>query len=179
MADIKRSSVVGVFPTLEQADQAVKELLQAGFSREDISFAMREEKGEEMKQDAKHYDQVATVRTTEGVVAGGLVGGLIGAVTALVIPGIGGILGAGILIASMAGAGAIGGGFSAMMSLVGVSEEEAEWFKGELEQGRPIVVVQADNRYSEALSILQIHGAYDMSRRKEVEPQPAGPHFHR
>jgi hypothetical protein len=175
MADQDKSTVVGVFHHIEDADQAVHELLRAGFRREDIGFVhLDETKGDEMKEDSRRYDRVATTRVAEGALAGTLVGGLIGTVMAIVFPGVGTLAAAGLLIAGMAGAGAIGGTFSAMMSLVGVSEEEAEWFKGELEKGHPIVAVRTDGRYSEALAILQTYGAYDMDREKEVRP-PAAP----
>ena len=177
MAEKTKSTVVGVFHDIEHADKAVNALLRAGFRHKDISFIHRRAtKGQAMKTDAEHYSQVTTTRVAEGALAGSLVGGLIGTVTTLILPGFGALYGAGILIASLAGAGAIGGSFAAYMSTVGVSEEEANWFKGELEKGRPLVAVRVDGRYSEALAIMQENGAEDMTRQKEAEPRvPAAP----
>lgn len=174
MSSQQRSMVIGVFPAVDQAERAVQELLRAGFRRDDVSFILRDEespaRGDEMKRDTKKYENKTSARYAEGAVAGGLLGGLIGTLTAVALPGIGTILGAGLLIAGMTGAGAIGGVFTGIMSTAGVTEEEARWFEGELEAGRPLVAVRADGRYSEALAILQTNGGYDMSRQRIAQP---------
>jgi hypothetical protein len=48
-----------------------------------------------------------------------------------------------------------------------LSEEEKRYYHHELEAGRTLVVVKADDRYSEALAILQSNGAHDTERRNE------------
>ncbi len=177
MPGTNRSTVVGVFPTTEQADRAVTELLQAGFSRENIGFFLRDsgKEGVEMQHDAAHYEHEAVTRSVTGTITGTVLGGILGALTAVLVPGIGTVLGTGLFVASAAATGAIAGGFTGLMSTVGLSEEEAHWFQGELEAGRPIVAVQAGNRYSEALAIMEIHGAYDMTRQGRRAEEGAAP----
>jgi hypothetical protein len=179
MPDTNRSTLVGVFPTTEEADQAVQDLLQAGFPRQGIGFFLRDsgQEGVEMQKDASHYEHEAVTRSVTGTVTGTLLGGALGALTAVLFPGIGTVLGAGLFVASAAATGAIAGGFTGLMSTVGLSEEESRWFQGELEAGRPIVAVEAGNRYSEALAIMETHGGYDMTRQRYTTapaPAPAG-----
>jgi hypothetical protein len=144
-------------------------MLQVGFPRDHIGFFIRDKskEGVEMQEDAAHYEHEATTRTATGAITGGVLGGVLGTLTALLLPGIGFVIGAGILVAGAVATGALAGGFTGMMSSVGLSEEESHWFQGQLIAGRPIVVVRGGARYSEALSIMQIHGAYDMTREHE------------
>jgi len=173
MPDANRSTVIGVFPTTEEAERAVRELLGAGFDRDKIGFFLRDsgQEGVEMQKDSAQYEHQAITRSVTGTVTGTVLGGVLGALTAVLFPGIGTVFGAGMFIASAAAGGAIAGGFTGLMSTVGLSEEESRWFQGELEEGRPIVAVQAGPRYSEALAIMQTYGAYDMTREKQL---PAG-----
>jgi hypothetical protein len=174
MAETRRSTVVAVFPTVEQAELAVRELLQTGFSRDKLGLFVRDtgKDGIEMQRDAAHYRHEAATRTVTGTVAGTVLGGLFGTLTAILLPGIGTALAAGIFVAGCVATGALAGGFTGLMSTVGLSEEESHWFQGQLESGRPIVAVEANNRYSEALAIMEIHGAYDMTRERYTGTTP-------
>ncbi len=183
MTETNRTTVVGVFPTLEQAERAVRELLQVGFSRDVIGLFVRDsgQEGAEMQSDSTHYEHQAATRTATGTVTGTVLGGVLGTLMAILVPGIGHVLGAGLFVASCAAGGAIAGGFTGLMSTVGLSEEESRWFHGELESGRPVLFVQAGNRRAEAQSIMQIHGAYDMSRERAYATAPTEPgpqHLH-
>ncbi len=165
MTEIKRSTVVGAFPTLDQADSAIKELLKSGFTKENIGFAMRDG-GEVDKQETEATGQAAVVRSLGGGISGGVLGGVIGSIVALALPGFGSVVIAGLLTAA---GGAIAGSFTGLTSTMELSEEEIRWYQGELEEGRPIVAVRTNGRYSEALAIMQIHGAYDMNCQREKQ----------
>jgi len=43
---------------------------------------------------------------------------------------------------------------------MGIPEEDAKYYEGEVNAGRVLVTVNADGRYDEAWNILQRHGAY-------------------
>lgn len=165
----QRPYVIGVFDTHAQAHNAVTELVAAGFSAQEMGFAMRgahEKLPEDEKAEA--YGEAALARTSTGAVTGAVVGGILGAISSLLIPGFGPVVLAGILV--MAAGGGIAGGFAGLISTMQLSEEEQHYYHRELEAGRCLVVVKAGDRYSEALAILEGAGARDAMRRG----QPAG-----
>lgn len=49
---------------------------------------------------------------------------------------------------------------------MGVPEEEAGYYQGELDLGRTIVTVEAGDRQEDALEILRANGAYDATTRR-------------
>ena len=49
---------------------------------------------------------------------------------------------------------------------MGVPEEEARYYQGELELGRTIVTVEAGDRREDALEILRSNGGYDATTRR-------------
>jgi hypothetical protein len=162
----KKSTVIGVFPKLEQAEAAIEELLRLGFRKDDIGFLMRETDEMADRKEVEAHERAMAARTATGAVAGSVLAGLIGVISSIALPGVGTVLTAGLL---MAAGGALAGGFAGYMSTLDLPEEEIAWYHGELHAGRPIVVVKTDSRYSEALSVLQVHGAYDMAREQTVE----------
>lgn len=105
--------------------------------------------------------------TATGAVSGGVIGGVLGAVAALLIPGFGPAIAGGILAAVLGGVaiGAVAGGLIGALTSIGVPEDEARFYQDELNAGRTLVTVKADNRYDEALGILRHNGAYDATTR--------------
>jgi len=162
---MQRPYAVGVFDNHYEADKAMSDLLAAGFNAKQMGFAMR---GDESKlsapEVAEAYGQAALTRTSTGAVAGAILGGAVGAVSSLLIPGLGPVLMAGIM---MAAGGGIAGAFAGVMSTMELSEEEKRYYHHELEAGRCLVFVKADDRYSEALAILESNGAHDATRREQ------------
>jgi len=165
MAVITRTVAVGVFPTREQAQQAISELKRAGFSEDDIGVATRDAENGDL---AEHHGESLA---GEGAVAGAAAGASLGALWGLGIvsgflPAIGpaimgGTLGA--LVASAA-AGAAAAGLGGALVGMGVPEEEAGFYEGEFHSGRVVVTVRARNRYDEAHRILQVNGSHDLTR---------------
>lgn len=157
----KRETVVGVFQTRAEADRAVDELRRAGFREDQIGVVARNAEGE-IKSDKG--DTYAGEGAVAGVLAGAGVGGLVGlGVLAGVIPAIGPAIAAGALgavLLNAAGGAAIGGVVGALVGM-GIPEEDATWYEGELKAGRYLVTVNAANRYDEAWRILHGHGAYN------------------
>src|ERR687883_112361 len=85
----------------------------------------------------------------------------------LAIPGIGPFIAAGAFATALGGA-AIGAGVGAIAGALvgmGVPEEHAEYYEGEVKSGRTLVTVRADGRYDDAQRVLRQHGAYDIESR--------------
>jgi hypothetical protein len=99
-----------------------------------------------------------------GAITGGVLGGLIGVAAALLVPGIGPVIAGGILASALGGAaiGAAAGGLLGALVGLGVPEEEARLYEGDLQAGRAVVTVHAEHRYPEAHAILQRHGAANL-----------------
>jgi uncharacterized protein (TIGR02271 family) len=168
MTTRERSTVVGVFEDTAEARRAIEALKDAGFTGEHISVlapdrddtrAVAEETGTRAGEDA-----------ARGAVAGGILGGLGGwlvGIGALAIPGVGPFLAAGAFATALGGA-AIGAGVGAIAGALvgmGVPQEHAEYYEGEVKRGRTLVTVSADGRYEEAQRLLRDHGAYDVESR--------------
>lgn len=77
------------------------------------------------------------------------------------------ILSAGILTATVvgAGAGAAAGGLVGGLASLGVSDEDAKYYEEEFKSGRSLVAVKAEGRYDEVRDRLHALGAYDVERR--------------
>ena len=148
--------VVGVFADQGQARQALHELLQAGFPPEHIGFLVRNEAMPQERVATEKLSEAGEIDATSGAVTGGVLGGVIGAAAALLIPGLGLALAGGIL-ATVGGAvlGAATGGLIAVLTHMGVPEEEARSYDEAFQAGRTIVIVQAEDRLAEAYAILK------------------------
>ena len=151
--------VVGVFANRAQAYQVINDLHQAGFRDEQIGFIGRDEldaTAEDTQPLELLPEHEVEKGTSTGVVAGGVVGGLAGAAVSLLIPGLGPALAGGIL-ATIGGAavGAAAGGLIGTLVEIGIPEDEARHYNDEVQSGRTIVIVQADENPMEAFRILK------------------------
>jgi hypothetical protein len=80
-----------------------------------------------------------------------------------IIPVIGPILAIGPLAAALlsAAGGAAAGGLVGGLIGLGLSEDEAKYYEGEVKSGRFLVTVHTTNRFDEAWNILHGLGAYN------------------
>lgn len=147
--------VVGIFNDRGRAEAALQELKNHGFEKE-ISLVARDEEsghGTEGGQDL-----------SEGTFAGGAVGGIAGllaGVGALLIPGIGPIVAAGPIAATLTGM--VTGGIAGGLIDLGLPEERGEFFEEQVRQGGILVSMKAgDDKVEETASILRQHGAHDV-----------------
>jgi hypothetical protein len=168
MTTTDRSTLVGVFEDRAFAERALDELHQAGFSNEQVGFAVRNGAVHEGTEPA-----TATAAAT-GAVSGGVIGGLVSAAVTLLIPGFGPAIAGGILVATLSGIalGAVAGGFLGALIALGVPEEEAYYYQREFEAGRIIITVRAGDRVKDALDILRRNGALEANSRfgQPVDP---------
>jgi len=159
-------TIVGLFPDRADAEAAIQDLKDAGFTNEQIGVAMRDA-GEQQTLAADTGANAATGAAT-GAVSGGLVGGLLGLLGSLLIPGVGPVLAGGVLGSTLAGAGigaATGGLVGALIGL-GVPEADARHFDQGFREGGTLVTVDAGARTPEAVAIMARH---------EVDLGPSGP----
>jgi len=100
-----------------------------------------------------------------GAVTGGVVGGAAGLAASLMglaIPGIGPIIAAGPIVATLSGAGvgAVAGGLIGGLTDMGVSKTDAEYYAESVRRGGALVTVRADDTRAErAAEIMREHGA--------------------
>ncbi len=141
-------TVVGLFTQRSQAEAAIGELEQAGFSRDQIGVAVY------------HENESAEPGATVGALAGGVVGSLVGLLGSFLVPGAGPVLVGGVLASLVgAGLGATAGGIIGALQGIGVPEQDAQHFDTGLRAGGTLVTVSAKDRTTEAVSVLQRHEA--------------------
>jgi uncharacterized protein (TIGR02271 family) len=170
MTTTPHSTVVGVFHEIDDARDAVEALKDVGFDANDIGLLAHDrERGREVAEETGARSHAGEGAAT-GLVAGGILGGIGGwlvGIGALAIPGVGPFIAAGAIGAALTGA-AVGAGVGAIAGALigmGLPEEEAKYYEGEVRGGRTLVTVRTDSRYDEARRVLREHGAYDIEDR--------------
>ncbi|MFT9847331.1 general stress protein [Aneurinibacillus sp. REN35] len=139
--------IIGVFHDHDEAVRAIETLKERGYRSEDISVIAKDRDRIdtiEEETDTKVEEGLAAGATTGGVL-GGLTGLLVG-VGALAIPGIGPIVAAGPIAATIGGAvvGAGAGGLVGALVGMGIPEDEAKQYEEYLNKGEILVLVDAD-----------------------------------
>jgi uncharacterized membrane protein len=166
-------TIVGSFDSFDEARRVMRELQQGGFNASDISIIANNATGEYRADETTAATEAGTGAAT-GAAAGGLLGGAAGLIVGLMglaIPGIGPIVAAGPLAATLAGAGvgAVAGGLIGGLTGAGVPEEEAQAYAEAVRRGGALVTVRAeDARADEAAAIMRSCGAIDIDRRAEL-----------
>ena len=169
----KNTAVYGIYRTRPDAETGVDHLLEAGFRSEDISVLLQDNVGTKDFAHEKHTK--APEGTTAGVVAGGAIGGTLGllaGIGALAIPGIGPLIAAGPIVATLAGLGSGGavGGFIGALAGVGIPEFEAKRYEGRIKDGGILLSVHCDNSdwVGKAKNLLERTGAQDIASTGEA-----------
>ena len=159
--------LAAVFDTQDDAVRALDALREAGVQPEQVSLMMSQGQGAAPGEEDRGVDVAggAAGGATMGGILGGLAGWLIG-LGALTIPGIGPVLGAGILGSILAGAaiGAAAGGLLGGLVGLGVPEEEARGYEAHVRAGRILLTIHtADAGTAGRLrDIAEANGAYDV-----------------
>jgi len=163
-----RKHYVGVFDERSDAELAAQDLRTKGFKDDQIGYAWRDDQGKTHTEGNKSGQMAAS-----GAGTGVVLGGLIGAAAALLIPGIGPVVSGGLLATALAGgatgavAGAVAGGISGALVGLGIPEEEAKYYDQQVRDGRTLMTVRADDRYSDASDIVRRRKGFDYETRNE------------
>jgi len=147
-----RHTVVGVFDGPNHAEQALNGLKGRGFTPEQVSVVAQDKK--DVQQMTENTDMAGGEGAAAGAATGGVLGGLAGflvGISALVIPGIGPIVGTGIIVSTLAGAGigAAAGGLVGALTEQGVDENDAREYEGHVKAGSILLTVHADSAQQE------------------------------
>lgn len=167
--------VTGLFDTYADAERAVRSLRDAGIPQDDISLVANNSGGEH--DSLVHVDRgsAAAADAGKGAEIGGVVGGIGGLLAGLgmlAIPGVGPVVAAGWLGATLIGAlggaavGGVAGGLVGALTDAGVPEEQAHVYAEGVRRGGTVVSARVDdNLVSEARSILNRSRNVDVDER--------------
>ena len=167
---INRPIRVGVFDRSQEADQAVAELLAAGFAKEQITVICSEGAVQRHFQQFEHQDPAGTntpAAALAGSALGATLGGLAAAAGAMTFGGVALLVTGGI---ALWGGGVVGGLVGAMMTR-GVEKELANYYDQAVERGQILVAAEQHDPQSKATleraaQILANHGVEPLSLRE-------------
>ena len=165
-------TAVAVFNDRSDAQRAIAELRQAGFSEDQIGVTARDAGDQEALKaddDGHSHGNRAAKGAATGLAAGAGVGALWGlGILAGVIPAIGPAIAGGTLgiLLSSAGAGAATAGLAGALIGLGIPEDEAHHYEEEFRAGRIVVTVAAKDRYAQAMSILRSASGDDIEQSR-------------
>jgi hypothetical protein len=162
------AAAFGIFANLANAEAAIDGLTMAGFSNQALSVLLSE------KDEARVLPTEDTSKASEGATAGVGVGGVVGGalgllagIGALALPGVGPIIAAGPIMASLAGLGVGGavGGFVGALVGMGIPEFEAKLYDVRVKDGGVLVAVHCESSegIAKARDVLKAVGAEDIA----------------
>src|SRR5487761_607602 len=200
-SDNKKTAVFGIYFTRDGVERATDALLQSGFTTNDISVLLPESLSGSRPvvtnintslagsavgtpthvTETGGQKDIGTVKNTkapEGATAGASTGaviggtlGLLAGIGALAIPGVGPLIAAGPILATLAGIGVGGavGGFAGALIGMGIPEYEAKRYEGRLQKGGILLSVHCNSseEIKRAKEIMKNTGAEDVSSAGE------------
>src|SRR5262245_9416206 len=140
---------VGIFNTIEAAEEAVKRLQAAGLKKEELAVICSDKYKEQFFKDVP-TPEPAGMNTRGAVVAGGAVGAAIGGLVMVVSALATG--GASLLIAgpAMVGGAALAGSFAGAMLTRGFEKEIANYYDQAVQRGQILVAAEVHGKGHEA-----------------------------
>ena len=167
-------TIAHLYDSYATAEGVVMELERAGFSHDDVSLVANQGATTTPgATDPVEHDTATAAGTGAGTGAsiGTILGGgagLLAGIGALAIPGVGPVVAAGWLVATLAGAGtgAAAGGLLGSLTGAGVADDHAHVYAEGVRRGSTLVSVRADDaRVIEAEAIMSRHGPVDITQR--------------
>lgn len=171
--------ISAVFDSQREAEAAVAELRSAGADNARLSVIGREEDRTTVSDGSGEVvEDDAVGDTAGGALAGAGIGAVLG-VAALAIPGVGPLVAAGAIASSAipgaaaigAGLGAVAGGLTGFLKDHGVSDEDAGYYEGRINDGGIFVsadVSDGDLSAETAREILMRNGGSNASQPRTV-----------
>jgi hypothetical protein len=169
--------ISAVFDNHSEAEAAARELRDAGVPDSALSvIARRQEDSGDYGDAETHEVKEKGEGALKGAIGGGAVGAILG-IAALAIPGVGPLAAAGAIASSAipeaaaigAGAGALAGGLSGLLTKHGVSEEDAGYYEERINNGGIFLSVDtgaAGISADQARDILYRNGGHSSSRAR-------------
>ena len=167
--------ISAVFDTRSEAEAAVRELRGAGIDTGRLSVIGRDEDRMTLSDGTGQViDDDAAGDAAGGALAGAGIGAILG-VAALAIPGVGPLAAAGAIASSAipgaaaigAGVGAVAGGLTGFLKDHGVSDDDAAYYEGRINEGGIFVSADIEDGGSEAekaREILLRNGGHNASQ---------------
>jgi hypothetical protein len=139
--------VINVYENEQQAADAIEEFKKEGYTTDEISVIANQ------ANDLSKMSQEVKTSTMDGAIAGAATGGALGIAGALaglpavLVPGLGAILAAGPVLTMLGGAlvgarSSEGGLLNSLMN-IGLSEEDAQRYSNEVQDGKFLVILHA------------------------------------
>ena len=157
---------MGIFPKLENAEAAIKELHSIGIHDERIGILTKHSTDAErfgLKNDPTHthWEEGTAIGASMGALAGV---GLTMLVASGAILGIGPVIAGGWLLSLIAGAGAGATTGTILGGLIGlgIPEDEATYCSEQVSEGKTVVAVQTDGTAPWVRSLYRKHGAVEL-----------------
>ena len=175
-------SIVAVYPSMTQAEDAVRRLEAGGFPLGQVSIVARDLESEREIQGYVTAGDVARQGAGAGAWVGGIFGLLVGAAF-IWVPGFGPLLVAGPLAAALLGGlegaafGAAGGGLLGALAGWGIAREHSLKYEETLRAGKYLVIARdGAAEVGRASAILEATGAESLRAHAEppTEGRPAG-----
>ena len=170
--------ISAVFDDRSEAEAAARELRSAGVPDSALSVIARREgaEGDWGDADTTDVDEDKGEGMLKGALGGGAAGALLG-IAALAIPGVGPLAAAGAIAGSAipgaaaigAGAGAIAGGLTGLLTEHGVRDEDARYYEDRITGGGIFLSVDASEAGMDGERLREIlwrNGGHSASRAK-------------
>ncbi len=150
-ANASPQAVIGLFSSMSNAETAVNQLRNSGFSTEEINIISKKD-----STAAPGDDSIVDGAMTGGAL--GTIGGLMLSAGALAIPGVGPIVAAGPLATAISGA--VSGGIAGGLIDWGIPSDSSEAYSNEVSAGSTLAVIKTNaNKVTQATQILTANGA--------------------
>ena len=160
---MSKTIISAVFDSRSEAQAAIAELRNEGIDSAKLSIIGRDEDGATLTDGSGETREEGVGDTVKGALGGAGIGALLG-VAALAIPGVGPLAAAGAIASTAipsaaaigAGAGAVAGGVAGMLKDHGVSDEDATYYEGRINDGGTFVSVDADDNVASTETVREI-----------------------